>query len=108
MLPIGNVFLIRNADDQITALSDICPHLACGVSLQTIGDKQLYNCPCHDSQFEPDGKTMAHTLKADGSQGPKSISPRALDSLTVKIDPSGDVLVAYKKFKTGRPTKEVE
>jgi len=36
---------------------------------------------------------------------PKSPSPRALDSLTVKVDADGAVWVAFQNFQAGRRDK---
>jgi len=91
--PIGAVYLRRTGDGKVEALNVVCPHAGCFVDF-TADDKR-FHCPCHKSSFEMDG-TIAD---------PKSPSPRALDSLTVKVDADGAVWVAFQNFQAGRRDK---
>jgi menaquinol-cytochrome c reductase iron-sulfur subunit len=91
--PIGAVYLRRAGDGKVEALNVVCPHAGCFVDF-TADDKR-FHCPCHKSSFEMDG-TIAD---------PKSPSPRALDSLTVKVDADGAVWVAFQNFQAGRRDK---
>ena len=92
--PIGAVYLRRTSDGKVEALNVVCPHAGCFVDF-TADDKR-FHCPCHKSSFEMDGAI------AD----PKSPSPRALDSLTVKVDTDGAVWVAFQNFQAGRRDKD--
>jgi Rieske Fe-S protein len=47
------VFLIRTADDRVTALSSTCTHLGCRVSWDAAA--QLLKCPCHGGVFDRTG-----------------------------------------------------
>lgn len=95
--PIGAVFLRRErGSTEVECLNAICPHAGCFVDF-SIGEKQ-FNCPCHDSSFEPNGARM----------NPESCpSPRDLDPLPV--DPErlneGEVWVEFKNFLTATPER---
>jgi len=91
--PIGAVYLRRTSDGKVEALNVVCPHAGCFVDF--VADDKRFHCPCHKSSFEMDG-TIAD---------PKSPSPRALDSLTVKVDAEGAVWVAFQNFQAGRRDK---
>lgn len=83
---LGSVWLLRTGDQEVRALSVICPHLGCGVELSS--DAKGFACPCHDSAFD---------LQGQRTGGP---SPRAMDPLPVEIV-QGEVAVIYKRFRTG-------
>jgi Rieske Fe-S protein len=51
-----------------------------------------FNCPCHDSSFDTEGRRL---------DGP---SPRDLDALGTRIE-DGFVLVDFQRFKQGTPDK---
>ena len=59
-------------DGKVTAISPSCPHLGCGVHWDS--DKDLFICPCHDSEFALDGQVLS---------GP---SPRALDRFDARVE----------------------
>ncbi len=59
------------------ALSLVCPHLGCLVEMDDNG----FTCPCHGSQFTPQGK-LRH-----------SPAQRDLDELKVEITPDGHMLL---------------
>lgn len=65
-----------------TAVSRVCTHLGCRVNYQQ--DKQLIECPCHQSRFTPDGQRIS---------GPAEKN-LPVHSVTVKKDAEGRV-VAY-------------
>lgn len=54
------------------AISPSCPHLGCGVHWDA--ERGGFLCPCHDSEFDADGKVLS---------GP---SPRALDRFAVRVE----------------------
>lgn len=94
--PIGAVYLRRVGED-VTAHSAICPHAGCFVEFRD-GDS-LYQCPCHDSQFEADGSRI---------RPEECPAPRGLDSLAVEVDDSGAVWVRYETFRAGTAEKIAE
>lgn len=86
---LGAAWLVRKGD-QVTAWSVTCPHLGCAVGLRA--GAPGFNCPCHDSSFDVDGRRL---------DGP---SPRDLDTLGTKIE-DGFVLVDFQRFRQGTPDK---
>jgi len=84
--PVGSIYLTRNHDNSVHALNWTCPHLGCFVGYDP--DREVYQCPCHDSSFEIDGRI----------HNEKSPSPRGLDSLEVKIENGNEVWVKYQDF----------
>ncbi len=92
---VGAVYLKREGGS-VKAISTICPHAGCFVSTKTDGS---FKCPCHDSEFEADGK-----LRARNAEGRPTVSPRDLDTLEVKVE-NGQVLVQYVRYRTGSADK---
>lgn len=73
-------FWLSHSEQGVAALYKVCTHLGC---LYNWSDQEnKFICPCHGSQFQPDGTYL---------QGP---APRSLDRFVVQIvDPaSGEVL----------------
>jgi Rieske Fe-S protein len=68
----------------------VCPHLGCAIDRSATGPG--FNCPCHDSTFDAQGRCLT---------GP---SPRGLDSLDTRIE-DGFVMVDYRRFRQGTPEK---
>jgi nitrite reductase/ring-hydroxylating ferredoxin subunit len=66
------VFLVRTADDEVTALSSECTHLGCRVSWDA-SDETL-KCPCHGGVFDRTGAVTA---------GPP---PSPLERLETRLD----------------------
>ena len=69
------VAVVRNGTASFLALSRICTHQGCQIDIGGPG----FNCPCHGSQFDKDGKNvagpapsplarLAATLSPDGAQ----------------------------------------
>ncbi|MCA1829629.1 MAG: Rieske (2Fe-2S) protein [Myxococcales bacterium] len=85
LVELGAVWLQKRPDGKITALSNTCPHLGCGIGLDPKGG---FACPCHDSRFAIDGSYV---------NGP---SPRSMDPLPVRVE-QGRVLVQALRFATG-------
>lgn len=99
--PVGLVFLRRPTGDavdaKVEALNAQCPHAGCFVDF--IGGEGQFQCPCHDSSFEPNG-TRLHPEHCP--------SPRDLDTLAVEvrtIDGREEVWVEFKNFRAGTPEK---
>ena len=89
---VGSCWLVRATEGApIRAFSTICPHLGCGVDWNDKTGK--FDCPCHASSFDLEGRCLS---------GP---SPRGLDELEVSLD-AHEVLVRYRRFRTGSPKKE--
>lgn len=78
-------------EDEIIAISTICPHLGCAIDYDSENDK--FVCPCHRSAFSLDGTV---------EYGP---SPRPLDRLDLRLD-EGRVAIKYQRFKLGKAEKE--
>lgn len=66
------VYVIRQSDGSIVALSNKCTHLSCRVNWKQ--DASAYICPCHDAYFDING------LKIKGPQ------PRPLDKYETKVE----------------------
>jgi menaquinol-cytochrome c reductase iron-sulfur subunit len=88
-LQLGAAWLLRKGD-AVRAWSVTCPHLGCAVDRRASGPG--FNCPCHDSSFDAEGRRL---------DGP---SPRDLDTLATKIE-DGFVLVDFQRFRLGTPEK---
>ncbi len=93
---VGAVFLRRTKDGQVQAISTICPHAGCFVSTKTDGS---FKCPCHDSEFDADGKK-----REKNAEGRATVSPRDLDTLEVKVE-NDNVMVQYVRYRTGSAKK---
>lgn len=88
--PIGAVYLTRQGDN-VRCFNAICPHAGCFVSYAA--DRKVYQCPCHTSAFELDGKIIS-----------PSPSPRAMDELEVDADKlkSGEVWIRFVNYLPGK------
>lgn len=96
---VGAVYLKRHDDGTVSAWNTVCPHAGCYVSAKKDGS---FLCPCHDSEFEPDG-----SVRPTNAHGQQTKSPRDLDSLDAKVDgATGRVLVRFKNFRAAIPQKD--
>jgi menaquinol-cytochrome c reductase iron-sulfur subunit len=96
--PIGAVYLRREPGSTVVqCFNAICPHAGCFVEFN-IPNKQ-FQCPCHDSNFQPDG------TRIDPEHCP---SPRDLDALQVDAAKlaEGEVWVEFKNYIAGSPEKK--
>jgi len=66
----------------VVAYSAVCTHTGCDGFAWT-PEKQMYKCPCHDSEFDP----------ADGAKVTGGPAPRRLPALPLKIT-DGQIVVA--------------
>jgi menaquinol-cytochrome c reductase iron-sulfur subunit len=87
--PVGTVWLVRRGDApgaKVVAFTAECPHKGCAIGLGADGK---FACPCHKAVFDLDG----HTLN--------EISPRAMDTLEVKLstDTDPEVSVRFRRFR---------
>jgi menaquinol-cytochrome c reductase iron-sulfur subunit len=87
---LRSAWAIKHSSSEVTVFSPICPHLGCGYNWDP--QTEHFECPCHGSVFDRDGKVLA---------GP---APRPLDTLPAKIE-DGELWVEWKRFKLGIPEK---
>lgn len=66
------VYVVNQGSGEVHVYNTMCTHLSCRVNWQA--DRQIYHCPCHDGQFDPDGEVVG---------GPP---PRPLDVYETKIE----------------------
>jgi rieske iron-sulfur protein len=67
------------ATDGVVAYSAICPHAGCEV-LNWVADRQILECPCHNSQYDP--KAGARVV---GGPSPRSLAALPLRSADGKL-----------------------
>lgn len=77
--------------DDVEVLSAVCPHLGCEVPWNAAEGK--FMCPCHGSQFAPDGSLL---------RGP---ALRGMDTLLIKAE-RRDLMVRYEYFQALLPYKK--
>lgn len=76
-----SVYILPGKNNQV--LSAVCPHEGCEVSWRD--DKNVFSCPCHDSNFAADGSRI---------DGP---ARRGLDPLPSRVA-DGKLQVQYQSF----------
>ena len=69
------VFVLKKSDTAFYVLSNKCTHLGCHVNWNA--DKQEYVCPCHDAQFDINGKVL-------GGPPPRPLDVYSGDQLKVE------------------------
>jgi menaquinol-cytochrome c reductase iron-sulfur subunit len=89
---VKGIWALRRATNEVTVYSPICTHLGCGFRWDATSRR--FTCPCHGSEFDPDGNVVG---------GPAA---RPLDRLPVKVE-NGNLLVQYKEYKSGT-TQQIE
>lgn len=75
----GRIVLLRD-DAGFWAINATCPHLGCQPAFDE--DRRIFLCPCHGSQFDPEGRLLA---------GP---APRGMSLAVLRLDTQG-ALIAY-------------
>lgn len=88
---LGSAYLTRTSAGDCTALSSVCPHLACTIGWDP--GKRHYVCPCHESLFDPSGERVT---------GP---SERGLDPLPVTIK-DGRIYLTWTRYRMGGSKRE--
>jgi Rieske Fe-S protein len=92
-VPIGAIYLRRKkGESKPDAFNAICPHAGCFVAFAT--DRNLFQCPCHNSAFQLDGSIIQ-----------PSPSPRAMDKLECQlrtVDGRQEVWVQFQDYLPGR------
>jgi Rieske Fe-S protein len=76
-----SVYILPGKNNRV--LSAVCPHEGCEVSWRD--DKNIFSCPCHDSDFAADGQRIS---------GP---AQRGLDPLPSRVA-DGKLQVQYQSF----------
>jgi menaquinol-cytochrome c reductase iron-sulfur subunit len=87
---LHSVWAVRHSLSDVAVFSPICPHLGCHYHWDA--QTEHFECPCHGSVFDIDGKVVA---------GP---APRPLDTLPKKIE-NDELWVEWERFKLGIPQK---
>jgi menaquinol-cytochrome c reductase iron-sulfur subunit len=88
---LGSALIVRTGPTACSALSSVCPHLACAVGWDSA--RKHYICPCHDSLFAPNG---------DRVSGP---SERGLDPLPVTVK-DGRIMLTWTRYRIGGSKRE--
>jgi menaquinol-cytochrome c reductase iron-sulfur subunit len=86
------VYVTKDSEGQIRALTSICPHLGCTVPWNK--EKRQFICPCHGATFAPDGSRVS---------GP---SRRGMDTLDATVQ-DGQLQVRFQYFRQLVSDKEV-
>jgi Rieske Fe-S protein len=86
------VYVTKDNQGQLRALSSICPHLGCTVPWNK--NKKQFVCPCHGATFAADGTRIS---------GP---SLRGMDTLETTVQ-GGQLLVRFQYFRQLVSDKEV-
>jgi len=86
------VYVTRDNQGQLRALTSICPHLGCTVPWNK--DKNQFACPCHGATFAADGTRVS---------GP---SLRGMDTLETSVQ-DGQLLVRFQYFRQLVADKEI-
>jgi glycine/D-amino acid oxidase-like deaminating enzyme/nitrite reductase/ring-hydroxylating ferredoxin subunit len=60
---LSKVAISRDADGKLTELSAVCPHLGCIVHWNEA--ETSWDCPCHGSRFQADGKVVNGPANVD-------------------------------------------
>lgn len=81
----------KGSIDGVQVLSAVCPHLGCEVPWNASEGK--FMCPCHGSQFAPDGSLL---------RGP---ALRGMDTLPAKME-KGNLMARYEYFQALLPYKK--
>lgn len=53
----------KNPKGEVITLSPVCTHLGCLVGWNSA--EKIWDCPCHGSRYEPDGKVKRGPAKRD-------------------------------------------
>jgi menaquinol-cytochrome c reductase iron-sulfur subunit len=86
------VYITKDKQGQLRALTSICPHLGCTVPWSK--EKNQFICPCHGATFAPDGARVS---------GP---SLRGMDTLE-SSEQDGQMQVRFQYFRQLVSDKEV-
>jgi len=86
------VYVTKDNQGQLRALTSICPHLGCTVPWNK--EKKQFACPCHGANFAADGTRVS---------GP---SLRGMDTLETSVQ-DGQLLVRFQYFRQLVADKEI-
>lgn len=68
-------YIQRKENDEVIAISAGCTHLGCIVTWDV--NKQIFECPCHDGRYDPEGNVLSgpppaplnrHPVKTEGAK----------------------------------------
>ncbi len=76
-MPDHSLWVFRD-EGGLYAISSVCTHLGC---IAARGDDGVFRCPCHGSEFAPDGAVLG---------GP---APKGLEWLAMSLSPDGQLVV---------------
>jgi rieske iron-sulfur protein len=79
-----NAQTAERAADGVVAYSAICPHTGCEV-VSWFPDRQILECPCHNSQFDP--KAGARVISGPAPRGLAALPLRIADGKLVVARP---------------------
>jgi Rieske Fe-S protein len=51
------VYVKRDEEDEVIAISATCSHLGCIVTWEE--DQKIFKCPCHDGRFDGEGRVIS-------------------------------------------------
>ena len=88
---IGALYVRRNKEGKLMALSAECPHLGCFVPF----NGKEFSCPCHASTFAVDGVRVNPAACAS----PRDMDPLVIDEAKLA---SGEIWVEFKRFRAGQ------
>lgn len=77
------LFAGGNGTEQAYAVSRICTHLGCRVNYQQ--DRQLIECPCHQSRFTRKGRRISGPAKKDLPTFEVSLKKNAAGKVTAYV-----------------------
>lgn len=92
--PIGAVYL-RRVGGKVECFNAICPHAGCFVAYAA--QRQVFQCPCHTSSFELDGRRILP------SPSPRDMDPLTVDEAKLKL---GEVWVQFVNYYPGKEHRE--
>lgn len=97
-VPVGSIWLRKNATGEIIVFNSICPHLGCSVDYRR--SENDFFCPCHASGFDLDGNKT------------NDIPPRDLDKLAIAAVTDGqkradgnELWVKFQNFRRATAEK---
>jgi menaquinol-cytochrome c reductase iron-sulfur subunit len=88
---LGAAWIRRPSENQLQAVSAVCPHLGCAVGY----DGSEFLCPCHNSRWTADGAVVA-------GSGP---AKRSLDPLPIEAK-DGRLRLTWVRYKLDLSTRE--
>lgn len=60
---LNKIAVFKNKENNLQVFSAVCPHMGCVVHWNS--DEKSFDCPCHGSRFDSDGKVMNGPAQSD-------------------------------------------